>query len=262
MARPQGRLARARVVHTKHGNAKFSARAMLLVRAASSFVHHFVAVAKDTAEVAGQNERPTARRSPSSRTGSRSTDSRRFRRQERVRESRAPDDAVVVGSVGRLVSEKDYPLLVRAMAPLLCPRSARPRRRRPGAADIEAAIGEPSVPSSRSRRAPGRAAAALFVRLFAMSSRTEGLPLALPEAMTSELPVVATAVGGVPSVVPEEAGVLVPHGDAPALRRRSRLPRRPPPREDGRGRARVRNLARFSEERMMDEYLALYRAGQ
>ncbi len=54
--------------------------------------------------------------------------------------------------------------------------------------------------------------------VFAMSSRTEGLPLALPEAMTATLPVVATAVGGVPGIVPKETGFLVPHGDPDALR--------------------------------------------
>jgi glycosyltransferase involved in cell wall biosynthesis len=47
--------------------------------------------------------------------------------------------------------------------------------------------------------------------VFAMSSRYEGLPCAVVEAMRCGLPVVATAVNSVPDlVVPGESGILVP----------------------------------------------------
>jgi peptidoglycan/xylan/chitin deacetylase (PgdA/CDA1 family) len=54
--------------------------------------------------------------------------------------------------------------------------------------------------------------------VFVLPSLTEGIPLALLEAMAARLPVVATAVGGVPEVVVHgESGILVPPGDSAAL---------------------------------------------
>jgi glycosyltransferase involved in cell wall biosynthesis len=55
-------------------------------------------------------------------------------------------------------------------------------------------------------------------RVFVMSSRSEGLPMALLEAMAYGMAVVATAVGGIPEVVEDGVdGVLVEAGDAEEL---------------------------------------------
>ena len=54
--------------------------------------------------------------------------------------------------------------------------------------------------------------------LVALSSRREGMPLALIEAMAAGVPVVATAVGGVPELVIQgKTGLLVPDGDSGSL---------------------------------------------
>lgn len=54
--------------------------------------------------------------------------------------------------------------------------------------------------------------------LFTLSSEFEGLPVAVMEAMSLGVPVVATAVGGIPSAVDDgTTGRLVPAGDSRAL---------------------------------------------
>lgn len=53
--------------------------------------------------------------------------------------------------------------------------------------------------------------------LFVSASHWEGMPLAVLEAMMAQLPILATAVGDVPQVVPPEAGVIVEPRNAEAL---------------------------------------------
>ncbi|MDP9203504.1 MAG: glycosyltransferase [Gemmatimonadota bacterium] len=53
--------------------------------------------------------------------------------------------------------------------------------------------------------------------LFVLSSRTEGTPITLFEAMHAGAPIVATSVGGVPDVVSSEDALLIPPEDPLAL---------------------------------------------
>ena len=53
--------------------------------------------------------------------------------------------------------------------------------------------------------------------LFVLPSLAENLPVVLIEAQASGLPAVATAVGGVPELVDDAAGILVPAADPAAL---------------------------------------------
>jgi glycosyltransferase involved in cell wall biosynthesis len=99
--------------------------------------------------------------------------------------------------------------------------------------------------------------------VFALSSTTEGSPLVVPEAMAAGLPIVTTAVGGLPGVVDEgETGLLVPVDEAAFGAALGRL-------IDDRAlakrlgtRAREVALARYSSDRMVDAYLALYTASR
>jgi glycosyltransferase involved in cell wall biosynthesis len=53
--------------------------------------------------------------------------------------------------------------------------------------------------------------------VFVLSSRTEGTPMVLLEAMGANVPVVATAVGGIPDVLAGNSGLLVRAEDPDAL---------------------------------------------
>ncbi len=92
------------------------------------------------------------------------------------------------------------------------------------------------------------------------SSRTEGLGVALLEAMAMQRPVVGFAVGGVPEVVADGVtGRLAPAGDLPALAERMRAVADAPDRGRSLGAAaRDRVLQRFSLAAMRSGYAGVY----
>lgn len=130
-------------------------------------------------------------------------------------------ERIVVGTVGNLTAKKDHRTLLAAFAALDLPTAdlvlvgTGPLRdelveeaRRLGLVDQIHLLG---------MRDDVYDLLAGF-DVFVMSSRFEGLPIALLEAMSAQLPVVATAVGGVPEVVHSgRDGLLVAPGDPSAL---------------------------------------------
>jgi glycosyltransferase involved in cell wall biosynthesis len=53
--------------------------------------------------------------------------------------------------------------------------------------------------------------------IFVLISRHEGFPISILEAMSASLPIIASAVGGIPEEVTRECGILVPRGDRQSI---------------------------------------------
>lgn len=95
--------------------------------------------------------------------------------------------------------------------------------------------------------------------LFVMSSVTEGIPLALLEAMAHGLPVIATGCGGIPEVI-DNPEYLVPIRDPHALASGIlKMLQKSPDLLEGLGKAnRLVIEEKFSEEAMLKKYLDVY----
>ena len=129
-----------------------------------------------------------------------------------------PDNGPVIGWVGRLSMEKGPDVMLEALAEcdpswrLSIVGDGRERDRlRKQASDLgiaERVIWHGLVPKA------GALLSAFDV--FVLSSRTEGTPIVLLEAMHAGVPIVATSVGGVPDVVSEADAILVP-AEQPAM---------------------------------------------
>jgi glycosyltransferase involved in cell wall biosynthesis len=96
---------------------------------------------------------------------------------------------------------------------------------------------------------------------FVLASDWEGNPLAVMEAMAAGLPVISTAVGGVPELVQSGVnGILVPRGDRLSLTLALRtLLDDPAKRHAQAAAAREHALRAFTVERMVQGYSTLYR---
>jgi glycosyltransferase involved in cell wall biosynthesis len=96
--------------------------------------------------------------------------------------------------------------------------------------------------------------------IFLLSSRKEGLPRTVIEAMLAGLPVVATRVGGLPELVEDSiTGFLVPPGDPEALASvLQKLIEDPDLRRTMGEAGRKKALLEFTLDRMLKETLRVY----
>jgi glycosyltransferase involved in cell wall biosynthesis len=131
-----------------------------------------------------------------------------------------PSDLPVIGWVGRLSLEKGPDVFVKALAHLNDKPWLAAVLGTGAAGSTLRDIAIASGVSDRINWCGNVAEAGTYFRafdLFVLSSRTEGTPIALLEAMAAGVPVVATAVGGVPDVLGSDGGILVRSEDAGGL---------------------------------------------
>jgi glycosyltransferase involved in cell wall biosynthesis len=168
-------------------------------------------------------------------------------------------------SVARLEAPKDFRTLLEALAALRSldwelelvgdgplEREVREVARRGGIAERVRLLGYQAEPAIALARA----------QIFVLSSRSEGFPRSILEAMRAGLAVVASNVGGVSEAVAEGAtGLLVPAGNAEALSGALRkLIGDAAERKRMGHAARLTYEGRFGFERMLQKTVALYDA--
>lgn len=152
-------------------------------------------------------------------------DSERFAPAERDATLRAQlggdvGTSVLIGCVARLHPDKDHRTLLRAFAHMINADPGVPVRlvligdgeARPA---IEALAKELGIEQHLLMLGDRADVAILMPQLdlLVLTSRTEGLPMVLLEAMACGLPCIATAVGGIPGLLREGGGELVEPGD-------------------------------------------------
>jgi glycosyltransferase involved in cell wall biosynthesis len=171
----------------------------------------------------------------------------------------------IVLAVGRLVAEKDYPNLLRAISATPGLKSARVFVAGEGPLhsdlrDLATKLGiVDRVVFLGIRRDIVELMSAANV--FVLPSRSEGYGLVVAEAMACECVVVATDSGGVREVV-GDAGFVTPPGDSNALGELLASALSLPPAfatELGK-RARLRIAAHYSLDSMLDEWIEVYTA--
>jgi glycosyltransferase involved in cell wall biosynthesis len=202
-----GKLAGVKVLHTEHGkNIGERARSVRLNRWAGRFTDFTVAVSKEIAREAHEVEGVPGDRLSVVANGVR-TDHLAATRHNSLRR---------VGTVGRLVQEKNYSLLLRAFATITDADLVFV-----GDGPLRDALQQQAVPRVHflgQRSDIGKLLASFDV--FVLSSSTEGMSIALLEAMAAACPIVVTAVGGNTELIRHEVtGLVVPPDDEAALRK-------------------------------------------
>ena len=173
----------------------------------------------------------------------------------------------VIGNVANLTPKKDHAGLLDAIDRL--------RRRFPDVIALVVGTGplEQELRADAARRGLDRNVLFLGMRddvleilpaldVFVLSSRFEGLPISMLEAMVSEIACVVTSVGGIPEALQDgEEGVLVPPGDPEALAHALERVLADPDQRHEMGLAAGRRVrADFSIDRAVRSHIELYEA--
>lgn len=254
---------RTLLVHTEHGKEDYAGRVKQrwLGRVAGRFAKRFYCLTQDMADWVTRFKIAPRNRVRIIQNGIDTECYRQRGDQSAVRAAlRIPADAIVIGTVGRLNEIKQQDLLIRAFAKVQSPADAHlllvgdgPLRDALQQQAEELGIG------SRVHFAGYQSDTVPYLhtmQLFALTSRSEGMPQSLLEACVAGIPTVASRVGGIPEVIEHgRSGLLFPSGDETALVRALETVLASP--ELGRrlaGRAQQRVESAFDVGRMASEY--------
>jgi sugar transferase (PEP-CTERM/EpsH1 system associated) len=264
-------------VHGEHGRDVFDLEGKnwkynLMRRAIRPLVHQYITVSRDLAGWLQTSVHVASQRLTQIYNG---VDSDKFHPRSESRPEVGPagflDGAgCVIGSVGRMAAVKDYPTLVRGFIQACGHGEAADGLRLllvgdgPARPECQALLDQAGM-ASRAWLAGNRDDTAELMRamdVFVLPSLGEGISNTILEAMSTGLPVVATAVGGNPELVKAcESGSLFQPGACEDLAR-TLLDYAADPariaREGGAARARIERD--FSLERMVAGYLGVYQA--
>ena len=181
---------------------------------------------------------------------------------EQARQRLGLGDGFHVGWIGRISPEKGPDVLIDAIAGLEDPTVGASFI---GSGVLQSALQERTEAAGLPIRWHGVVQSAeKYLRAFdavVLSSRSEGTPMVLLEAMAAGVPVVATRVGGIPDVVSEREAFLVESEDPAALGAAIAAVRRDPGEARSRAAAAGSRLERhFRPEEWVEGYQRVYRA--
>ncbi len=221
------------VIHTEHINNVAKSRTLnrrirtrVLWRLAGSLADRFCCVADDIAAEAQAYRTVPAKKIAIVYNGIDTATFANFDDADLLRmELRIPRGAPVIGTLGRLNEVKRQDLLIRSFAAIteLNPRPQLllvgdgPELAAPRRLATELGVGE-RVHFAGYQDRPEHYLH--LMDIFALTSRMEGMPLAILEAWAAGRPVISTRVGGVPAIVTDgQNGLLIDSGDEEALTR-------------------------------------------
>jgi sugar transferase (PEP-CTERM/EpsH1 system associated) len=247
------------IIHTRHGQCHGATRRQsFMFNLASSWVDNIVSVSDDSTRLAQQQGLPREKLA----TIHNGIDLSMF-------PQAGPARAGPALYVGRLSPEKDLVTLLQAAA-IVASQDPSFRLNLAGAGtilpDLQSMTAQLGITDRVAflGQTKNVAAALAGASLFVLSSLTEGISLAVLEAMACGLPVVATAVGGnVEIVVDGETGLLVPPSSPAALAEAILKLHRQPDLALRMGQAgRKRVETQFDSRKMVERYESLYLPGQ
>jgi glycosyltransferase involved in cell wall biosynthesis len=175
------------------------------------------------------------------------------------------DHSPIVGLVGRLATEKGVDIFLRAAARVLVELPSTKFvvvGEGPDREQLELLLSKLQIAENVSLLGRRDDMPSIYASLDIMvsASRREGLPIAILEGMASSLPIIATAVGAVPTIVLNgRTGVLVPAEDVETLASAIvKLLANPTQRQQLGAAARKLVEDEFSARRMTADYLRVY----